>query len=219
MRISKYIHSCLLIEDGKDKILFDPGKFSFIEGLVKPGDFRDLTAIIITHKHPDHIDDEALAKIVANNSAAILTNSQIQSHLAEIKIAAETFENGSRQIGSFKVDAVAAEHAKILSAETPQNTAYIVNNMFLHPGDSFASSLDAYKGTPILALPVTAPWTSEIDVAAFAQRMSPRKVVPIHDGYIKDFFLKQRYENFQKFFSPLGIEFQWMDAPGDYLEA
>ena len=34
MRISKYIHACLLVEKGADKILFDPGKFSFIEGLV-----------------------------------------------------------------------------------------------------------------------------------------------------------------------------------------
>ena len=33
MRVSKYIHACLLVEDGDDKILFDPERFSFIEGL------------------------------------------------------------------------------------------------------------------------------------------------------------------------------------------
>jgi len=34
MRITKYIHSCLLIENESDKILFDPGLFSFVEGKV-----------------------------------------------------------------------------------------------------------------------------------------------------------------------------------------
>ncbi len=36
MKITKYIHSCLLLEKDTDKILFDPGKFSFAEGKVKP---------------------------------------------------------------------------------------------------------------------------------------------------------------------------------------
>lgn len=44
MRISKYIHSCLLIEKGGDRILFDPDKFSYVEGLVKPEQFESLTA-------------------------------------------------------------------------------------------------------------------------------------------------------------------------------
>jgi L-ascorbate metabolism protein UlaG (beta-lactamase superfamily) len=219
MRISKYVHACLLLEDGKDKILFDLGKFSFVEGLVKPGDFRDLTAIIITHRHPDHIDDDALKQIVGNNEAAVvLANSEIKSQLAEKGVGAEVFETGRRAVGAFNVEALAAVHAKILNAGTPQNVAYVVNNLFLHPGDSFDPRLDAYKGTQVLALPIMAPWNTELEVAEFARRMSPREIIPIHDGYAKDFFLKQRYENFQKYFSSLGIGFQWMDKPGDYFE-
>ncbi len=49
MKISKYIHSCLLLEKQGFKLLIDPGKFSFAEGLVKPADFKDVDAIIITH--------------------------------------------------------------------------------------------------------------------------------------------------------------------------
>jgi len=40
MRVSKYLHSCLLIENDGGKILFDPGKFSFAEGLVKTASSR-----------------------------------------------------------------------------------------------------------------------------------------------------------------------------------
>jgi L-ascorbate metabolism protein UlaG (beta-lactamase superfamily) len=219
MRISKYVHSCLLIEDGEDKILFDPGKFSFVEGLVKPDDFRDLSAIILTHRHPDHVDDDALKKIIENNqSAAVLTNTEIKSHLAAQGISAQAFETGRRAVGKFNVEAIEAAHAPILNAETPQNTAYVVNSVFLHPGDSFAHSLDAYRGTQVLALPVMAPWTTELDVAEFARRIAPRQIIPIHDGYAKDFFLKQRYENFQKYFSQLDISFQPMNKPGDFFE-
>jgi L-ascorbate metabolism protein UlaG (beta-lactamase superfamily) len=219
MRVSKYIHACLLVEDGEDRILFDPGKFSFVEGLVEPDGFRDLSAIILTHRHPDHVDDDALKKIVENNpSAAVLTNTEIQAHLAEAGINAEVFETGRRTIGKFTLEAIGAEHAPILNAKTPQNIAYVVDGRFLHPGDSFDHSLDAYQGIQALALPIMAPWTTELEVAEFARRISPRLIIPIHDGYAKEFFLKQRYENFRKYFSQLGLEFQSPGEPGDSFE-
>ena len=38
MRIEKFVHSCLrLTLDGK-RLLFDPGKFSFVDGRVDPRD-------------------------------------------------------------------------------------------------------------------------------------------------------------------------------------
>lgn len=219
MRVSKYIHACLLVEDGEDKILFDPGKFSFIEGRVEPDDFRSLSAIILTHRHPDHFDDDALRKIVTNNpQATVLTNAEIASQLSGQGIAAEVFESGARAVGKFNLEAVEAAHAPILNAETPQNIACVVNGRLLHPGDSFEHSLDVYRGIELLALPVMAPWTTELQVAEFAGRISPQRIIPIHDGYAKDFFLKQRYENFQKYFAPLGISFQPMSEPGESLE-
>lgn len=219
MRIAKYIHSCLLVENGNDKILFDPGKFSFVEGLVKPEVFRDLSAIILTHQHPDHVDDDSLKKILENNhSATVVANTEIQSRLSKEGIPAELLEDGSREVGSITLKAVAARHAKILDAAAPQNTAYIVNDALLHPGDSFDQALDAYQGVRILALPVMAPWTTELEVAEFAGRMLPQQIIPIHDGYAKDFFLEQRYENFEKHFSRLGIRFHRMNKPGDFIE-
>ncbi len=219
MRISKYIHSCLLVESGADRILFDPGKFSFIEGLVKPDDFRNLSAIILTHQHPDHVDDDALKKILVNNSSAVvITNTEIQAHLAKEQITAEVHEDGVRQIGNITIKAVAAAHAKLLNAEPPRNTAYVVDETLLHPGDSFDYSLDAYQGIQILALPIMAPWTTELAVAEFARRIAPQQIIPIHDGYAKDFFLEQRYDNFEKYFSKHGSKFLRLSKPGDSLE-
>jgi L-ascorbate metabolism protein UlaG (beta-lactamase superfamily) len=50
MKISKYIHSCILVESKKERLLIDPGPFTFIEGKVKAGDFKGLTTILFTHK-------------------------------------------------------------------------------------------------------------------------------------------------------------------------
>ncbi len=219
MRVSKYVHACLLVEDGGDKILFDPGKFSFIEGLVEPDEFRDLSAVVLTHRHPDHVDDDALQKIVDGNpKAAVLTNSEIEAQLRPRGIAVEVFETGRRAVGRFDLEAIGAEHAPILNAETPRNIAYVVGGRLLHPGDSFDHSLDAYRGIELLALPIMAPWTTELEVAEFARRISPRQIIPIHDGYAKEFFLKQRYENFQKYFAELGIKFHPLGEPGQSIE-
>jgi L-ascorbate metabolism protein UlaG (beta-lactamase superfamily) len=219
LRISKYIHACLLIEKKGDKILFDPGKFSFLEGMVKADDFRDLLAIVLTHRHPDHFDDQALSQIIKNNpQAQTLTNTEIKTELNNKGMDAIVFESGRQPVGGFTLEAVTAEHAPLLNAKIPQNVGYVVDNRLLHPGDSFDHSLDVYRGIEVLALPVMAPWTTELQVAEFARRISPGQVIPIHDGYAKDFFLKQRYENFQKYFVEFGIKFQPLMTPGDYLE-
>lgn len=219
MKITKYIHSCLLIENGTDKILFDPGLFSFVEGKVKPSQFAGLSAIILTHNHPDHIDADSLKKIIENNpNAIVLANSEIKRKLAEKDIAVEAFETGTRAVGAFKIEAFDAPHEKILADEIPQNTAYVVDGDFVHPGDSIAETVYQYAGTKILALPTMAPWETELQTFEFAKKMRPQFAVPVHDGYAKDFFLESRYENFQKFLKKETIEFQWMSKAGDFFE-
>ena len=100
----------------------------------------------------------------------------------------------------------------------PPNTAYVVEETLLHPGDSFARSLDACRGIPLLALPVAAPWTSEIGAGEFADRIAPKSIVPIHDGFVKEAFARMRHENYEKYFSKKGIRFRSLYAPGDSHE-
>lgn len=219
MRISKYVHSCLLVENGDGKILFDPGKFSFADDLVKPEQFRDLTAVIVTHYHPDHADPDAIKTILRHNPAsAVLANAEIVRELATEAIPAEIFESGARSVGGFRITAHEAAHAPLLGAPSPRNTAYCIDELFLNPGDSLAAdSLQGVKAR-VLALPVMAPWATELNTAEFARRLAPERVAPVHDGYSKDFFLQQRYRNFQKYFAAQGIGFEWLDKPGSYLD-
>jgi L-ascorbate metabolism protein UlaG (beta-lactamase superfamily) len=262
MRVRKFLHSCLLVEKGADRILFDPGKFSFVDEaavcthhhaevdhhvpptnpalghpssgrrgaadtysetggeLVRPADFSGITAVIVTHSHPDHMDDEALKVIMENNPGAVLYgNAGIASALREHGLKVELFEEGTRHIGGFRVDAYEARHANIVAAEIPPNTAYIINERLLNPGDSYAYSLDALRGKfEVLALPVMAPWATELDSVGFAARMGARRVLPIHDGYAKDFFLRMRYDNYEKHFGAQSVKFERLERAGDGVE-
>lgn len=219
MKVSKFIHSCLLLEKGADKILFDPGAFSFKEGLVDPHDFQGLSAVVLTHYHPDHVDEAGLRTIVENNpSAPLLANSQIAERLSESGFMVEEFSDGAREVGEFTLAAFDAKHANVLNSEPPENTAYIVDGTLLIPGDSYDESLERRAGIPVIALPVMAPWTTELQTAEIAVKMGPKKIIPIHDGYAKDFFLKMRYENFQKYFEKYGIEFVPMAGVGQSVE-
>jgi L-ascorbate metabolism protein UlaG (beta-lactamase superfamily) len=219
MRIRKYIHSCLLVESGDARILFDPGKFSFLDGAVKPESFSDLSAIVLTHQHPDHMDADSLKTIVERNpSAVVLANTQIREQLGKAGIEVEVFESGAREVRGCRLEAIGAAHAEILNAERPQNVAYVVDGRLLHPGDSFDHSLDGRKGIELLALPLMAPWNTELAVAEFALRLAPKTVFPIHDGYAKDFFLTSRYENFTKYFAKHDIEFVPLKDVGASLD-
>lgn len=239
MRITKFLHSCLLIEKGNDKFLFDPGKFSFLDAdippcghdheddqsaaprtALSPSDFTDIKAVIITHSHPDHMDDEALKIIMENNPGALLYgNAGIASALQLKGLKVELFEEGTKKIGDLKVDAYEARHEKIVASKIPPNTAYVVNDSLLHPGDSYAYSLDALRGKfDVLALPTMAPWCTEIDTAGFAARMNAKRVLPIHDGYVKDFFLRMRYENWENHFGSQGVKFERLERAGDAVE-
>jgi L-ascorbate metabolism protein UlaG (beta-lactamase superfamily) len=220
MRVRKFLHSCLLVEKGDGKILFDPGTFSFVDEDPKPAGLTGITAIIITHSHPDHMDAEAIKTIVDQNAGCVIYgNSGIVKGLGEKGLRVQLFESGTREIGEFKIDAYEARHEKIVSGQIPPNTAYVVDENLLNPGDSYAFSLDALRGKfKVLALPTMAPWTNELETLGFASRMDAKRVIPIHDGYVKDFFLRMRYDNWQNVFGSQSVKFERLERAGDEID-
>jgi L-ascorbate metabolism protein UlaG (beta-lactamase superfamily) len=179
MKITKYIHSCLLLENDGEKILFDPGKFSFVEDKVRPEQFLDLHAIVLTHYHPDHVDEESLETIIRNNPGVeVLVNSEIHAKLGEKEIDTRVFETGTISFSGFTIEALNAPHEKLLADSIPQNIAYVVNDIFIHPGDSLSENLYSRSGIKMLALPLMAPWATELQIFDFAVKMTPEPLSP-----------------------------------------
>ena len=214
MRISKYIHSCLLFEHEGDKLLFDPGNYSFIEGHVTPETFRDVSTVVITHSHPDHLALEPLKRILALSGADVVTNGEVAAILDDEGIAATTIEEGTLTAGAFTLRAIPTPHEAILADTVPRHTAFLVNDRVLNCGDSFADPLLPYAGVDVAIMPVMAPFLTEVGVAAFARRMRPGQVIPVHDGYAKEFFVSQRFANYERVFTAMNIQFHKLAEPG-----
>jgi L-ascorbate metabolism protein UlaG (beta-lactamase superfamily) len=207
MKISKYLHSCLVFEQDGFKLLFDPGTFSFAEGIVTPDMFKEVDAVIITHIHPDHFDPENLKKIIELSEAKLYTNSQVAAETEKLGLHAELIMEGNLTIGPFNLKAMPVIHEPLLDNPTPEMTAFVINDKVLHPVDSFEEKLLEYKGIELVILPTMAPFCTEIKIADFADHLQPKRILPVHDGFAKEFFLKQRYDNYAKHFDTKGIKF------------
>ena len=85
-------------------------------------------------------------------------------------------------------------------------------------GDSFDPSTYRYHGVEALVLPIAAPWLKELEAAGFAERLAPRRVVPVHDGYLKDFFRTRRYDTYRQYLEQRKIGFEGGVGPEASLE-
>jgi len=218
MKICKYLHSCLVFEQDGYKLLFDPGKFSFAEGLVKPEIFADVNSIIITHVHPDHLDADILKQIVDLSGATVYTNAQVGEVLAKAGIMHVVWADGIYNIGPFKLQAITVKHELILDNPLPQMMGFIINDKVLHPVDSMEDALLQYKGIELLIMVTMAPFTNELRITEFADKLQPKQILPVHDGYAKDFFIEQRYAAYIKHFEKRGIKFNPVYKVGDSLD-
>lgn len=218
MKISKYIHSCLLFELDGHKLLFDPGSFTFAEGLLSPEVFADVNSIVVTHIHADHLDVENIKKIVELSGATIYTNMEVGTAIQKSGLNYNLIEEGVYTVGPFKLEAIPVMHEPLLNAPIPQMTGFLINDKVLHPVDSMEDKLTKYKGVELLLLVTMAPFTNELRVAAFGDKIKPKRILPVHDGFAKPFFVRSRFQNYAKYFAQSGIEFVEIYEPGHSVE-
>lgn len=218
MEIRKYGHSCLLLEEQGQYLLIDPGDFSFRDPFGKAADIPELVAVLITHNHGDHADPDTLKMFrERSKDLKVYGNEDSRAALEKEGVVVEVFESGIQTIGLFKVEALSSPHNPNVLAPVPANTAYRINGIFIHPGDSLDPILYAWQGTQVLALPVTAPWASRADSARLAENMKPQIVVPIHDGYTIESFRVNNLNPYKRHLESLGIILQPLSSSAESL--
>ncbi len=218
MTITKYIHSCVLLEKDGQQLLFDPGKFSFIDGRVTPDTFATVSYVIITHDHPDHLDIQALKQIVALSRAEVWSTGEVAEKLRPEGIAVNELREGDFQLGPFALTAIEVPHEPILADQIPRMFAFLIDGRILNTADSFSDTLLAFRGVELLMTPVMAPFLTELTVARFVEAMQPKQLLPLHDGYAKPFFVTQRYDNYGPYFEKRGIHFHRPEQPGQAVQ-
>lgn len=176
MKVTKYGHSCLLIEEGEAKLLFDPGMFS--EGVEE---ITGLTAILITHQHGDHVAFDKIKALQKNNSDV-----QIFSDHATVDVLAKEGiqSKGVKQGDSFEVAgvpvAVFGEWHAVIHPKLPNvpNVGYLVNRRLFHPGDAFTNPEEAVE---ILAFVAAAPFAKVSESVEQINAVRPKIAIPIHE--------------------------------------
>ena len=185
VKITRMGHAALLIEAAETRILIDPGVLSVDAAFA----LEDLDAIVVTHQHPDHLDQERIGGLLERNPSAALLCDPETAELVESGDWMPHSHDDETMVGGLTLLGVGAQHAEIVPV-LPRiaNTGILVGadgeSTLFHPGDSYEH---APSGVDVLALPLTAPWTKSAETVEFVRRVSPRTLFPIHDAGLSEF--------------------------------
>ncbi|MDB5179735.1 MAG: putative Zn-dependent hydrolase [Candidatus Saccharibacteria bacterium] len=177
MELTKYEHACFTVEKDGKSIIVDPG--SFTTDLTIP---NNVVAIVVTHDHGDHFNEELLAEIIAKNGAALVIGPQaVTSQLSGYET--RTVHGGdSFAIEGFDLDFYGDNHAVIHpSIPVVQNVGVLIEDRLYYPGDSFTIP---EKSVDTLALPVAAPWLKIAETIEFMKSVGARFTFPTHDAIL-----------------------------------
>ena len=199
MKITKFVHSCLLVETPEHVGIFDPGRFSWESGLFNVAQLKRLDEIIITHEHEDHMFVPFIEALCRKFPEATI----ITTPAAAVKLAEAGIKNIQTQ-GNGQAVLFATAHESINPlGQTPEHIGVHYADKLTHPGDSHHFT----ETKEILALPVTAPWGGMMAAAALGAALKPRYIIPIHDWHWNEQARAGAYARLQAFFKEQDITF------------
>lgn len=180
MRLTKYTHACVRLESDGRALVIDPGVFSEREACA------GVSAVLITHEHPDHVNVELLPSILEQNPGLkIYAGAAVSAQLSALGGAVVTVSVGDTfTAGGFAVQAVGGEHAEVYEGLPGiANLGYIVDGQIYHPGDAFFVPA---VPVPTLLLPVSGPWVKTAEMLDFVRAVGPQRAFPIHDAVLSE---------------------------------
>jgi L-ascorbate metabolism protein UlaG (beta-lactamase superfamily) len=179
MKITKYEHACLVVEDNGKRLVVDPGMYA-----KSLQDYSNIVAVVITHVHSDHFDPKQIGAIAsANPNVQIFTTGEVaaelKNHSATVVKAGDT-----QQAAPFTLQFFGGEHAFIHgSYPKQQNVGVLVNNTLYYPGDSFTRPDVPVK---VLAVPADAPWMKVGEAMDFLAEVKAGDVLPTHNIFLSE---------------------------------
>lgn len=174
--VRRLTDSTLLVTTDDQATLIDPGFHTFTSGEIDLQTLGDVTRVLITHEHGDHVDQAFVRWLIDRNAdLTVYSNQAVADLLAPHDI----------EVSTAAPDGVSFEdvrHEPIATGATPPNRAFTIEGVLTHPGDSRRPVTTA----PVLALPLIVPWDSVRGAVEFAMRVRPELVVAIHDHYLTE---------------------------------
>lgn len=190
MKLTKYTHACVRLEEDGRVLVLDPGTFSETKEALDGAQ-----AVLITHEHGDHIDVAAMVNALrGDGDLAVFAPAGVAGHLREEAPQAadriHTVEPGSSfDAAGFSVRSFGGQHA-LIHPQVPvvANVGYLINENVYHPGDSFIVPDGISVKT--LLVPIHAPWNKASEVVDFVIGVRSPRAFQIHDGLLNEMGLK-----------------------------
>lgn len=177
MRLTKFGHACVRLENDGTTIVLDPGMFTD----ATPLDGAD--AVLITHEHPDHYQPDLLRTTDAPIFTIAAVAEKIRADAPEVFERTTVVGPGEAfTAAGVAVTAIGELHAEIHpEMQRFHNSGYVVemgDTTLFHPGDALTGP---GRDVDVLLMPVSAPWARSADLIDFARRVKAPTNVAIHD--------------------------------------
>jgi L-ascorbate metabolism protein UlaG (beta-lactamase superfamily) len=211
MRLEKRGHACVRLERDGATLVVDPGVLTELEAV------SGATAVLVTHEHADHLDEDRLrAAAEANPELEIWTNQAVAERMGGLGIPVHAVAEGDTfTAAGFDVRVYGRDHA-VIDAYTPvvSNVGFLVGGEVFHPGDAFTVP---DVPVPTLLVPATAPWLKASEVADYVRQVAPQRAYPVHDGIVNEYGLALVDGLLKRLADNLGVDCRRL-APGDAVE-
>ncbi|MFD1947562.1 MBL fold metallo-hydrolase [Nocardioides aestuarii] len=176
MRLTKFGHACIRVEQDDTVLVVDPG------GWTSPEAVDGATALLLTHEHPDHVHPEHLRRTTAPiwtiEAVARMLREQAPDVAERVTVVApgESFDAG------LPVRAVGELHA-VIHPDLPRfdNSGFLLEaggTTVFHPGDALTGP---DRPVDVLCAPVSAPWLKASEAVDFARAVGAARNLAIHD--------------------------------------
>lgn len=179
MKLTKKGHACVRVEKDGRTLVIDPGGFSEKDAA------EGADAVLITHEHPDHFDEQRLRAALGGNPQAELwtLRSVAEQVAAAFPGRVHTVGEGDTfTAAGFEVEVHGRLHA-VIHPDIPRitNVGYVLDGAVFHPGDALT-----VPGRPVdtLLLPVHAPWNKFSEIVDYVREVAPVRALSVHDGLL-----------------------------------
>jgi len=182
MKLTKNAHACIRLEKDGRSLVIDPGTFNEEDAAV------GADAILVTHEHLDHFNEDRLrAGLEANPAAEIWTLKSVADQLsAAFPGRVHTVGHGDTfTAAGFDVQVHGELHA-VIHPDIPRitNVGFLVDDgRVFHPGDALTVPDHTVE---TLMLPVMAPWSKISEVIDYVREVKPQRAYDIHDALLTD---------------------------------